>query len=122
MRRTHEALLVELLAECTDMLQKGMPIAACLESHPGYAAEIEPLLTTTAHVQALRVPPRAPEAAARSKAAFMAAARQLAAARVRPAGSTLFERLYSVCCEEIEGSQSYAQHRPPKLSPPFSSS
>lgn len=92
MKHTSEALLIELMAECTDMLLAGASVAACLARYPEHAAELAPLLNATVRVHTLReVPPRAPETVAHSRAAFMAAARQLAAERARPPQPTLVQ-------------------------------
>ncbi len=94
MKHRHEALLIEIMAECSDMLLAGASVASCLERFPKHAADIEPLLATTAHVRALRdVPPRAPETMEHSRAMFIRAATQLAAERSRPTAPTIIQHL-----------------------------
>ncbi len=67
--------LITILAECIDHLLEGESVSACLERYQAHREEIEPLLTVVAVArQADAVPPRLPEAAAKAKADFLAAA------------------------------------------------
>ena len=66
---------ITILAECIDDLLEGETVSACLERYQAHREEIEPLLTVVAVArQADAVPPRLPEAAAKAKADFLAAA------------------------------------------------
>ncbi len=79
MMRSTDDLLADLLAECADLLQAGVPVDACLERHPEHASALKPLLGALVQVRQLRpVPARPAEAVARSRAQFVAAAQRAA--------------------------------------------
>jgi hypothetical protein len=66
-----------ILQECLEALEVGESLEACLARYPGQAQHLAALLQTVKQVRrAAGVPPRSPEAVARGRAAFLAAAAQ----------------------------------------------
>ncbi|MDQ1301099.1 MAG: hypothetical protein QG637_1020, partial [Chloroflexota bacterium] len=84
-RPTGKLSLDDVFNESVELLLAGKPVDAYLQTQPEYAVEITSLLETTGFVLKQRaVPLRAPAVAAASRQRFMAAARDLAAARKAP--------------------------------------
>lgn len=74
MRRLQEAILSELMAECTNQMLAGTSIQDCLTRHPEHAHELKPLLETISEMRQLRpVPERPATVATQRRAAFLAA-------------------------------------------------
>ncbi len=119
MKQRQEVLLIELMAECSDMLLAGAPIATCLERYPEHAAELEPLLTTAVRVRASReVPLRAPETVERSRAMFMRAAQQLAAEQSQPATPSIIQRLHDGWQQVLAGlARAFSGYAGPRAMP-----
>ncbi len=73
-----QARMAAALEECLEALKAGESLEACLARYPGQAEALRPLLATIARLEELGSvpPPRPAEAAARGRAAFLAAVAQ----------------------------------------------
>lgn len=82
MSQSNDDILINLMAECSDQIMAGAPLASCLARYPEHAIALEPLLQTVMDVRQFRaVPARAAAVAAQSRAEFIAAVRDLAPAQ-----------------------------------------
>lgn len=81
MSREQDAIIIELMAECTDQILAGASINKCLDRHPEHAYALRPLLETIVEVQQLRPVPVRPAAVAQQRRAQFVAAAQA----IRPA-------------------------------------
>lgn len=86
MNQSNEDSLIELMAECSDQIIAGATVASCLARHPEQAVALEPLLSAVTEIRQFRtVPARSATVAAQRRAAFIAAASQLAPIPATPA-------------------------------------